>query len=69
MNAKSDMKFSIGFSFFKKPTLNGLPWRSSGWDSVLPMQGAQIRFWLEELDPACCDQEFAGHNRRSCVLQ
>ena len=55
MNAKSDMKFSIGFSFFKKPTLNGLPWRSSGWDSVLPMQGAQIQSLNGELDPSCCN--------------
>ena len=53
MNAKSDVKLSIGFSILKKSTLNGLPWQPSGWDSLLPMQGAQIRSWLEGLDPAC----------------
>ena len=29
----------------------GRSWRSSGWDSVLPMQGAQVPFLVKELDP------------------
>ena len=31
----------------------GLPWWSSGWDSLLPMQGAWVWSLVEELDPAC----------------
>ena len=41
----------------------GLPWGSSGWDSVLPMQGARVRSLVGELDPACMPQ------LRSCVPQ
>ena len=29
--------------------VRGLPWRSSAWDSVLPMQGAQVRSLVGEL--------------------
>ena len=29
----------------------GLPWLSSGEDSALPMQGAQVRSLVGELDP------------------
>ena len=33
----------------------GLPWWSSGWDSMLPMQGAQVQSLVEELDSAHCN--------------
>ena len=36
---------------------------SSGWDSALPMQGAQVPFLVRELNPACCNYEFAGHSK------
>ena len=29
--------------------VQGLPWRSSGWDSALPLQGTQVRFLAGEL--------------------
>ena len=31
----------------------GLPWGSSGKDSTLPMQEAQVRSLVRELDPTC----------------
>ena len=31
----------------------GLPWWSSGWDSMLPMQGTLVLSLVEELDPSC----------------
>ena len=31
----------------------GLPWWSSGWDSMLLMQGALVLSLVEELDPSC----------------
>ena len=34
-------------------TVLGLSWRSSGYDSVLPMQGAQVQSLVRELDPMC----------------
>ena len=33
--------------------MEGLPWWSSGWDSTLPMQGAQVQSLIMELDPTC----------------
>ena len=45
----------------KKKALLGLPWWSSGWDSVLPMQGALVR--SGELDPESMPQLGAqSHN-------
>ena len=35
-------------------TTEGLPWRSSGQDSALPIQGAWVQFLLRELDLTCC---------------
>ena len=35
----------------------GLPWWSSGQDSKLPVQGAQVWSLVRELDPACCYQK------------
>ena len=32
----------------------GLPWRSSSWESTLPMQGAWVQLLGRELDPTCC---------------
>ena len=40
---------------FKNKSLSGLPRWSSGWDSVLPMQGARVQSLLKELDPTCCN--------------
>ena len=37
--------------FFFKVKLGGLPWWSSGWDSVLPMHGAQVQTLVRELIP------------------
>ena len=37
----------------------GLPLWSSGLDSVLPIQGAQVPSLVREPDPTCCNQEFA----------
>ena len=33
----------------------GLPWRSRGQDSVLPMQGTLVRSLVREQDPAYCN--------------
>ena len=33
--------------------MEGLLWWSSSYDSVLPMQGTQVRSLVRELDPAC----------------
>ena len=35
----------------KSPDSVGLPWWSSDWDSVLPMQGARVQPLIRELDP------------------
>ena len=40
----------------------GLPWWPRGWDSVLPIQGAQVQSLVGELDPTC-------HNWRTSMLQ
>ena len=34
----------------------GLPWWSSGWEAMLPGQGAQVRSLVRELDPTCMPQ-------------
>ena len=39
-----------------KSSLEGLPWWCSGWDSVLPMQGAGTQSLVRELDPTCMPQ-------------
>ena len=39
--------------FTIKKQQQGLPWWSSGQDSKLPMQGAQVLFPVRELDPTC----------------
>ena len=36
-------------SFIKKAIFWGLPWRSSGWDSELPLQGARVQSLVGEL--------------------
>ena len=41
------------FVFFKKFQDSGLPWWSSGQDSVLLMQGAWVQSMVRELDPTC----------------
>ena len=46
-----------------KPGSGGLPWCSSGLDSVLPMQGVWVRSLVGELDPTWMPQ------LRVCVLQ
>ena len=33
----------------------GLPSRSSDWDSLLPMQGPRVQSPVRELDPTCCN--------------
>ena len=40
----------------------GIPWWSSGWDSVLSMSGAWVPSLVREPDPTC-------HNRGSCMPQ
>ena len=47
--------FLFFFSTFKKKS-QGLPWWRSGWDSVLPMQGAGVQSLISELDPICMPQ-------------
>ena len=53
----------------------GLPWRSNGWDSMLPVQGAQVQSLIMEVDPTKVDlaatKDSAGHNedQRSHMLQ
>ena len=42
---------------FLKKLNTGLPWWSSGLDSTLPMQGAQIQFLVRELGPSCRNPE------------
>ena len=39
----------------------GLPWWSSGWDFSLPMQGAQARSLVGELETACMPQLRSPH--------
>ena len=39
----------------KKKAVWGLPWWSSGWDSVLPVQGSWVQSLVRELDPTCCN--------------
>ena len=41
----------------------GPPWWSSGWDSTFPTQGAQVQSLVRELDPTCCNSEFACHSQ------
>ena len=43
--------------------MRGLPWWSSGWDSMLPMKGVWVQSLVRELDPdapakdpACCNE-------------
>ena len=38
------------------------PWWSSGWDSMLPLQGIRVQSFVRELDPTCCNEEFTCHN-------
>ena len=40
-------------NFFFKTNTWGLPWWRSGYDSVLPMQGARVRSLVQELGPTC----------------
>ena len=40
-----------------KGNLEGLSWWSTGWDSVLPMQGTQVQSMVRELGPTCCNQD------------
>ena len=47
--------FPFFFSFKFKKFFVGLPWWSSGWDSLLPVQGARVRSLVRELDPTCCN--------------
>ena len=39
------------------------PGGSSGWDSILPMQGAQVWSLVEELGSRMLNQEFTCHNK------
>ena len=43
----------------------GLPWWSSGWDSVLPMQGAWVRSLVRELRSTCPSQDPAQPKRKT----
>ena len=36
-----------------KGNLEGIPWWSTGWDSVLPMQGTWVQSLVRELGPTC----------------
>ena len=42
-----------------KTVQEGLP----GWSSVLPMLGAALQSLVRELDPTCCNYEFAYCNK------
>ena len=54
-----------GGSALSRTWLGGrLPWLSSGWGSELPVQGAQIRSLVWEVDPTCSNKD-----RRSRMLQ
>ena len=60
----------VGITFWEwMESGQGLPWCSSGWDSVLPRQGAQVWSLVRELDPTCCNKEPANQNWRTCMLQ
>ena len=57
----------------KQPS-GGLPWWSSGWDSELPIQGAQVPFLIRKLDPHTANNPNAtkrshSPNKRLCVPQ
>ena len=40
----------------------GLPWWSSGEDSMLSRQEIQVPSLVRKLDPMYCHEEFASHN-------
>ena len=40
---------SLCLSFFMRNMKQGLPWQSNGYDSMLPMQGAQVPSLMGEL--------------------
>ena len=42
---------NCGSIYSKKIFVKGLPWWSSGWDSMLPVQGTQVQSLVTELDP------------------
>ena len=46
----------------------GLPWWSSGCDSALSMQGAQVWSLVRELDPTCCSNSSNPTSKRLRVL-
>ena len=48
--------------FIFKQVCKGLPWWSSGQDSIFPMQGAQVPSLGRKLDPPCLKSEFTCHN-------
>ena len=61
---KIDFNFDKSSSVDKntiKQALQGLPWWSNGWDSMLPMQGTRVWSLVGGLDPIC-------HNR-VCMQQ
>ena len=51
-----------GMKKASKQSGEGLPWWSSGYDSVLTVQGAQVQSLLREVDPTCTIKEFACYN-------
>ena len=53
------------FQKFLKKLNMGLPWWSSGSDSMLPRQGAQVQFLVRELGPSCRNQEI--HMLQVCL--
>ena len=56
--------WSLLFSLLEE--FEGLPWWSSGWDSELSMQGAQIQSLVRELDTT---KSWHATAKRSCMLQ
>jgi len=48
---------------FLQKLASGLSWWSSGSDSVLPAQGAQVQSLVRELDPTCHNQDPAWPNK------
>ena len=54
--------FELQAAFFQSRGW-GLPWWSSGEDSAFPMQGAQGRSLVRELDPICHNEDLVQPNK------
>ena len=52
-----------------KSFVQGLPWWSSGLDSILPIQGVQVQSLVGELNPTCHNYDQAQSNKKKIFVQ